>query len=214
MLPCAVVEDERCADLSPSARAVYDSLWYVVHRVSSPRFCVKEVVLQRVVKRDPKTMRTAVKELVNRRLLTRVARRPGVALSEYWLHNPSTGFPLPEDEGKPTPTFNGFSKRRQSAKAMLPVKRSKKSAGKETHESATEKELSLTALQSVKETARSEAICYIRGHSLTHYRKDGYPLCGICHLTGITEPPSSSVPVPLGSVEDKFKPPTAKEIGF
>lgn len=226
-VPCLLAESERYASMTASSRLVAHLLWCVAHRVSSPRFYAKETTLHREFRRDPKTVRKALAELEKARLLRKVPGNRGVGLSELWLCHPVSGEPFPEEDGRATPTFHGFSKAKRAATGtparQAPCReceRQERPKGRRiTIDSADPERVVSSAtgpseeIQSQPNSAQAERHCHIRKHNLVHYRPDGSSVCGDCHPTGITQPPRQNAPPEKGASRT-FTPPTAKELGF
>jgi hypothetical protein len=222
-VPCALTESERYANLPITARLVVRDLFFIAHRVSSPRFYAKESTLWKLLNLDRKTLRAALNAIERAGLLGHTAGANG-DLSEFWLYNPTTGALLPEQDGRATPTYNGVLKGKRAQTAAIPerlpiVKQSQKlQAQPEPGQSkarvtASRSDISHAISETQPPSASTERLCPFSSHSTVHYRLDGSPVCGICHPTGITVPPSAGFSEPHKSPMP-FTPPTAEELGF
>jgi hypothetical protein len=222
-VPCSLVALERYAKLPITARLVAGDLYYIVHRVSSPRFRAKESTLECLFNLDRKTLRSALAAIERVGLLRLTAGARG-ELSEFWLCNPITGLLYPEEEGRATPTYNGAPKGKRTRLEAIAKKSQilNQSPTRPTRLEPIQPKTAATASPSGDSLAiseppqapvQSEPVCNIHGDAVIHYRADGSPLCGICHPTGNTVPGSDGAIQALASSRP-FRPPTAKEIGF
>jgi hypothetical protein len=196
-------------------------LYSVVHRVSSPRFFAKDSTLAAAFDLDIKTFRKAIKNLIGCRLLRSTPAARGGKLSEYWLCHPVTGEPLPEEAGRATPTFNGFRTLAMAAEQKATSSSATSQGVPHIDEGGVAKRrvpttrgngsgiVSTQPYETPQPTAKgANPLCRIAGHNLVHYRKDGSPICGNCHPTGKTEPPSTN------TASTSFTQPTARDLGF
>ena len=207
--PCVIAERKEYQRLSSSARLVLFYLYQVAHRVSSPRFRASESTFAREFGLDAKTVRTSLVALEQALLLRKTAGKSASVPSEIWLTNPETGVPFPVPEDSPVPTFKSFSKaertRATSETRHISVishpRTEETQASRPPQQMATARPVSLVEKPPSSMTTGAsgpEKICPIRGHSQIHYRPDGSALCGVCHPTGITEPPRKNFSQPTG----------------
>jgi hypothetical protein len=204
-VPSVLVELERYAKLPITARLVVRDLFLIAHRVSSPRFYAKESTLRKMLHLDRKTLRAALTALVVAGLLQLKAANRGEPW-EFWLRNPTTGALLPEQDGRATPTFNGVSKGRWSQTMAIAERRQtatqsreqpKRKAPEQPTASPTRSDhASLPPVVPLQIPARTKRLCHIPNHKTIHYRLDGSEVCGDCHPTGITVPPSAGFSEP------------------
>jgi Bacterial regulatory proteins, gntR family len=197
-------------------------LFFIAHRVSSPRFYAKESTLRKFFNVDRKTLRAALNVLKSVGLLqAREGKRGGPW--EFWLFNPTTGLLLPEQDGRATPTYNGVLKGKGAQTAAIPerVPSAKRSREQATRTAPAQPTVAAgwkgcdpqIATAQTQVPANPKHLCDIPGHEAIHYRTDGSPLCGDCHPTGITVPPSTGFSEPHKSPMP-LTPPTAEELGF
>jgi hypothetical protein len=222
-VPCLLVESERYARLPIAARLVARDLYFIVHRVSSPRFYAKKSTLQILLNIDRKTLRDALFAIEEAGLLRLTARARGEP-SEFWLCNPVTGLLFPEEDGRATPTYNGAPKGKRTRLEVI-AKKSRIPNLSQTRPTRLEpiqatgpmpesrSDSVIASGEPQQNPGRSERLCSVAGHEVIHYREDGSPLCGICHPTGIMAPAPNAVFRAVTSSR-AFRPPTAKEIGF
>jgi hypothetical protein len=222
-VPCLLVESERYARLPMAARLLSRDLYFIMHRVSSPRFYARKSTLQKLLNIDRKTLRDALTPMVRVGLLQLTAGTRGEP-SEFWLRNPITGLLFPEEERRATPTYNGTPKGKSTRLEAIGKKSRTPNQGKtrptrlepiqpKTAVSASPSGDSLVTSEPPQIPAQRERVCGIHGNAVIHYRTDGSPLCGICHPTGKAVPGSDAATQALASSKP-FRPPTAKEIGF
>jgi len=222
-VPCSLVASERYAKLPITARLVASDLYYIVHRLSSPRFRAKESRLESLFNLDRKTLRSALAAIERVGLLRLTAGARG-ELSEFWLCNPITGLLYPEEEGRATPAYNGASKGKRTrleaiAKESQTLNQCQTRPTRlgpiqpKTAVSASPNGDSLAISEPPQIPVQSDPLCNIHGDVVVHYRADGSHVCGICHPTGNTVPSSDGAIQALAS-SSPFRPPTAKEIGF
>ena len=205
-----------------SARLVLIGLYEIAHRVSSPRFYAKESTLRALFCLDRKTLQTALVAIVKARQLRHTPGAKGNP-SEFWLYNPTTGFLFPEQDGRATPTYNGVSRGKRAQAAAIAERPQTAKPRQEQpiriaaeQPTATETRIDCDALPATAPQqiqARPKRLCHIPSHTTIHYRLDGSELCGDCHPTGITVPPSAGFSEPHKSPMP-FTPPTAEELGF
>lgn len=217
-VPCLLVEAPHLRDIT--ARLVAVMLYYVAHRVSSPHFFAKDSTLAAAFQVDPKTFRKAIANLIRCRLLRSIPATRGGKLSEYWLCHSVSGEPLPEEAGRATPTFNGFRKAARAADQKVPRDSATSPArpvdvqglAKKRFPESTSNGTKLISPEPYQATRsdpdRTNPPCHIAVHDQVHYREDDSRVCGDCHPTGRTQPPSTNkASTPLIS-------PPAKDIGF